>query len=929
MNVKLKVLTAGVLFFIGAEAVMAQKTKSDSVKTKNIDEVIVVGYNSKKSNEIIQAQSTVSSKELSQQANTVSLTNMLQGKAPGILVQSSNGQPGNGGNINIRGISGLGGTDPLVVIDGQYSSINQFNALNPNDIESVNIMKDAAATAQYGSRAAAGVVVVVTKRGASGKPTYSFQTRLGFGQMIPDSERGYTMMDAAQKLSWENAIADGVGIGTYTPDEIAVLSANNHDWQKDILKNSIEESYYFQASGGNDKNTYYYSLGYDHSGGLVKYIDGLKRYTARFNFDSQVSSKFKIGLNSSIQYQITQNQRDRYNGQNPFYFMYGANPYETVFDSNGNYELTGVGFPVIEALQKNLNFNKNLRLNGSLYAEYKIFDFLKFKSTVHGTYAQLKNPSIIYPGSYLDGVLGYNGWISIANNDFFNYTTNNRLDFNKSFGNHKLNLTVFHEYSQENSNFTTATKKGLSNINLNLYQLSNYTTPLTTTGSRVVTTRESLASLFDYSYAGKYFASASLRRDGSSRFGFDYQYGNFWSASVGWNIAKEKFLENSDFNTLKLRASYGTVGNDANLPDYYNKNYLSYGVYGPFPSASVVVPGNTSLKWEVAKMQNYGLDFEYAKRIKGSFEYFITKRFDFVQAVNDISQQGLLTYFTNVGDIENKGFETELSVDVIKKQDWNWNIRVNWSKVDNKVLALKNGEDERITGTYGDNVLKVGYAPFLFRMVKSAGVDSATGDALYYNLDGTITNVYSGSLAQNIYDKSPVAKGFGGFGTTLSYKALDISADFAFKYGGYAINYFWLDRLDPSQYLTNKVTDAANFWQNPGDTNVLPRPTSDGIYATDYFLQKTDYIKLRSLNIGYTFDKKFLGEAVPINSFRVFLQGQNLYTWTKFKGDPESAIGLGESNSTTATSYTFVPNSYYAYTYPIPRTYLIGFEINF
>ncbi len=939
MNVKLRVLSAGVLFFIGQTAFAQKSAKDTTAKEKEIEEVVVMGYKTKKADEIIQAQSVISASELTQQQSTLSMTNMLQGKAPGVFVQANSGQPGNGGAITIRGFSGLSNSDPLVVIDGQYSSIAQYNALNPNDVESVTILKDAASTSQYGSRASAGVILVTTKTGTSGKPSYTFQTRYGTSKKVSDKELNFKMMNAAQKLNWENSIADAVGIDQWSPDDIAQLSKLNHNWENDVLRSSSEESYLFSARGGDKKNHYYYSLGYDHNNGIIRYLDALKRYTARFNFDSQLSERLKVGLNSSVQYQKTENQRDRYNAQNPIFFMYAANPYETVFDENGDYNLTSAGFPVLGALQNNPNFNKNLRLNASIFGEYKITNYLKFKSTLLGTYAQLRTFSAILPGSYLDQVLGYDGWFSLANNDLFNYTVNNRLDFDKSFGLHNLSITAFHEFYNSKTNTMATSKQTLNNSLLDPYQLSNYSKILTSTGTKTVYTLNSFAGLLDYNYDKKYFVSGSLRRDASSRFGENNKYGNFWSVSGGWNIARENFLADTKIKTLKLRASYGTVGNDASIPDYVNYDYTSFGLYGATPTAYISYAGNPNLKWEVAKMQNYGVDFEYGNRLRGSFEYFITKRFDFLQQVEGSTTSGSYSYYDNIGDLQNKGFEAELSYDVIKNSAWTWNLHGNVTSVKNKLLALQNGETERITGSYGDNVLKVGEIPYLFKMVRYAGVNPDNGEALYYtNRDtasqgetfynlagGKATNVYNTSDAQILDGKSPYPKVFGGFGTSFSYKNFDLNAEFSYKYGGWAINYAELDRLDPAQYNTNKSTDASNFWQKAGDTNVLPAPTSSGLYSTDYFLEKTDYIRFRSLSLGYTFDRNFLGDKSFLESLRVYVQGQNLYIWTKFKGDPEAAVGLSESNSAS----TYVPNSYYAYTYPIQKTFSIGFDINF
>lgn len=930
MNVKLRVLTVGVLFFT-AQAVMAQQ---DSTKIKDIEEVVVTGYRVKKADEINQAQSTISGEELKQQSNTVSLTNMLQGKAPGVLVQTSSGQPGSTGTINIRGFSNFSGTQPLVVIDGQYASVAQMNALNPSEVESQTILKDAAATAQYGSRAAAGVIVITTKRGSRSKTSYTLESRFGSSRKVSDKELNFEMMDARQKLNYENSIAPLVGNPTYTPAQVEQLAGQNHDWQKDVLRNSIEESYLFSATGGSEKSLFYYSMGYDKNSGIIKYLDGLTRYSGRFNFENDLSDKLKVGLNSSIQYQKTENQRDLYNAQNPIYFMYAANPYENIFLQDGSYNpTTGAGFPVLEALQSNTSNNRNLRINGNVFGEYKFVDWLKFRTSLFTTFAQLKATSIVKPKSYLDVILGLNGQVTQGNNDLFYLTTNNRLDFDKSFGNHKVSATAFYEYSAENSNSMSATGRNYRTPGLDV--LSNMVTPFAATGSRTQTRRTSLAALVDYGYDQRYLLSGSIRRDGSSRFGLDNQFGTFWSASAAWNIAKESFLDGSKLKGLKIRGSYGIAGNDNSLPDYVNQPYVGFGLYGP--SATTVIPtivGNRQLKWEKVTITNIGIDYNYANRIRGSFEYFINKRTDFLQQIPYDTQMGSYTIYDNAGDLENKGFELDVTADVIRNKDWNFQLRGNYSNVTNKILALRPGETERNIGNY--NKLKVGEMPYIFRMVRSAGVDAANGEALYFTnrttaVNGetfsqvggrTATNIYNSGDIEDISDKSPFPKAFGGFGASLTYKNFDITADFSYKFGAYSVNDQALDMLDSSQYSSNKRTDAINYWQQPGDTNVLAAPSPNGLYMTDYFLQSTDYIRFRSLNVGYTFDKEFLGENSFVNAVRVYAQGQNLFIWTKYEGDPEVAIGSGEGN-------VDVPNSYSRYSYPTAKTFTVGIELQF
>ncbi|NIF04451.1 SusC/RagA family TonB-linked outer membrane protein [Chryseobacterium sp. Tr-659] len=930
MNVKLYVLSAGVMFFFG-QTVFAQKVKKDTIS--KIDEVVVTGYRDKKTDEINQAQSVISGDELKQLSNTLSLVNMMQGKAPGVLVQTLSGQPGSSGAITIRGFSNFSNTGALVVIDGQYSSFAQLNALNPSDVESQVILKDAAATAQYGSRAAAGVIVVTTKRGARGNTKYSFASRFGTSWKVSDKEMNFEMMDAGQKLAWENKISPLVGNPSRSDEEIRRLTLLNHDWEKDILKNSSEETYFFTASGGTDRSLFYYSLGYDSNSGIVQYLNALKRYTARFNFENQLNDHIKIGLNASLQYQKTQNQRDLNNGQNPFGFMYRANAYEPVYLANGSFNPTNVGFPVLEALQRNTAANSNLRLNGNIFGEYKFTNWLKFRSSFYNTFAQLKGKTVMQPGSFLDVILGYNGQVSESNSDLYYFTANQRLDFDRKFGKHKISATAFYEYSSENTNSLSAIGQNYRTPGLDI--LSNMVTPNAVAGSRTQTRRTALALLADYNYDLRYLVSASVRRDGSSRFGLDNQFGIFWSASAAWNIAKEPFMNIPNLQALKLRASYGIAGNDAPLPDYVNQPYVGFGLYGP--SATTFVPatiGYKQLEWEKVKITNLGLDFNYDNRFRGSVEYFINKRSDFLQLIPNATVQGGYTVYNNAGDMENKGVEVDLSADIIRKKDWSFQLRGNISQVENKILALRPGETSRNIGN--NNKLEVGEMPFYFRMVRSAGINPATGEALYYTTrttanpgetfydlpGGRATNFYSSLDIQDIKDKSPFPKYFGGFGATFTYKSFDITADFTYKFGAYSVNNEALNMLDPSQYNYNKRVDAVNYWQNPGDTNVLPKPNPNGIWMTDYFLQKTDYIRFRSLNVGYTFDKNFLGEKIPLSSIRVYAQAQNLFIWTKYEGDPEVAVGSGEGN-------TAVPGSYTLYTYPTQKNVSVGIELQF
>lgn len=923
MNVKLSVLSAGAIFFIGSMA-YAQATKKDTIR--EIEEVVVIGYQTKTQDKITQAQSVVTGEQLLQNTPTTSIGNALQGKASGVFVQSVTGQPGSVATILVRGVSGVGGSsEPLYVVNGMYMTARQFSAINPNDVLSISILKDAAATAQYGSRGANGVVVVTTKSGFAGKTVFSFESKFGTASKLKDNN--FTMMNSRELLNFQNNL-DFLGFTPRTQAEIDELAANDHNWQKDILKNSTIQSYLFSAQGGTTKNTFYYSLGYDKETGIIQDIDGLDRYTGRFSFTNQLNDKTKVGVDLGLQYQRTSNFLDLYNTQNPFAAMYLYAPYESVYNPDGSYNQTmSAGSNVIEQVRNYPRLEQRFRSQATVFGEYKIIDGLKFRSTFNGLYDWYMNTNWLKKGSNLD--LTVNGGVPtgfIAKNSFygFNYTFNNSLNYIKSFGKHNIDVLGFVEYNDNFSETLNASGYGLKSNNLDTPSNTTPSARNTFTGAKTRNTLFSLAALASYDYEGKYLLTGSLRRDGSSRFGANNKYGVFWSASAAWNIAKESFFDIGFINDLKIRGSYGLTGNDGTIPDYVNVSNVGYGLYGTSPTINVLTTaGNSDVKWEVNKTTNLGVDFSvWNRRIKGAVEVYQNKRQDFIQFLPFSTEAGSYSAYTNAGDMTQKGLEAELSVDVIKTSDLTLNFRANIAFQKSVLDRLANGQTERNLGyTY----LKVGETPYMFYNVRFAGVDSSNGDALYYDKDGNVTNIYSAANAVPLTDKSPFPKSFGGFGTTLTYKGFDLTADFVFKLGSYTYNNMYYGAVDPLSAVSgyNTATAAANFWQNPGDTNVFQKVDENGLRDSDQWIEKSDYLRLRSLSVGYTFDKKIFGDTLPINKIRVYAQGQNLITWTDFHGEPEVSLGSAGSSSLN------VPGSFNLYTYPAVKTVLMGLQIEF
>ncbi len=935
MNVKLRVLSAGALFFLGGVAMSQQKPVDTTSNEKEIAEVVVLGVQKKKKDEISQAVSVVAGEELNRMsASSTGVTNMLQGKMSGLQVSANSGKPGEPGSVRIRGAvnvsSTLGASDPLFIVDGVYMTQRQFNAIPATDVESVTQLKDAASTAIYGARAANGVIIVTTKRGKKGIPSVSYETRYGFS--FKPKDVNFRMMNTAEKIQYENQMSS-LGINPnpiYTEQQTKDLLAKDHDWSKDILRNSTIQYHNLSVRGGGDKNMYYASLGYDADSGILQELDGFRRYNARFNFDQTLTDKIKMGFDFSVINTKTEDQRFSYNALSPFYSIYTLNPYETVYLPNGKFNPTTNSINPVDLRRNEITEDWRTRISGQIFGSYEFFKGLTFRSSFGNNYDIRKNKYVVRKGSDIGAVYGTpDGSIRDTRTDLWTYVFNNKLDFNKTFGDHKLGAIAMFEYSQEEFGSLAGTKRVM--LGPDITDVGSAATPFSITGNTTSTRYVSTLGILDYSFANRYIISGSIRRDGNSRLGEGNKYGNFWSASVAWNLAKEPFFNVPFFNDIKFRYSIGTTGNIAALADYQNLRTIVSGDYGTDPTSGPSNSvGNKDLKWESKKSQNLGVDLVmFRNRIKLTAEVFKDDRKDFLYLIPNTQYEGggyIYSSVTNAGNIEIKGLESELNAEIIKTQHFDWSIRANVSMLKYMVKSLYGNNTElNLDGASGFVKMRVGEEPTIFKLVRSAGVDANTGKALYYKLDGSITDVYSSGDAQYLSGKSTLPSVYGGFGTSFRYKGFDLNADFSFQAGGYSYNVMAQNLVDFSGYAQNLSTDAFNYWKNPGDTNVLPAPTVGGIEQTDAFLQKTDFIRFRSLEVGYTFSKEFLGESIPVKSIRVYGSGQNLALWTNYTGDPEVAV----ASETQVNNGAFIPGAMSLYNYPTTRTFLLGLQVNF
>ncbi|WP_296149822.1 SusC/RagA family TonB-linked outer membrane protein, partial [uncultured Flavobacterium sp.] len=905
-----------------------------------LNEVVItdLGYFKRDANKITSGLSVVSGDELTRQAPSTSVDNALQGKAAGVQVSSLNGQPGQRAYVSVRGATSItgGNANAVYVVDGAFVSASETTGLSSADVESVTVLKDGAAAALYGIRGANGVIVITTKKGKAGSKTkFEISNSFGFSKKIKDP---YRMMNAEEKIRYENELGEGLSVGL-SQSETDLLKSYNHDWDDDLLQDGYMQNFNFSMSGGTEKMTNFLSLGYNKNTGIIKNLDGYDRITTRYNTDFQASDYIKVGMAIGGAYEKNTLPRDRNNVQNPFRARYSYNAYEPLYerdpstgevllDQNGNpsFNPTHEGLSISEAILNNTTDERYFRGYVRPYVELKLYKGLVFTTKFNMNYERRQSETYTKPGSQLDLILnagtatgqkGDSGW------DNFDYQWTNTLNYSFSLGEaHNFSATLLYEYFKNNFRSYGATRKGFANPDISV---GPGTTPVSATSARTEYATISYFGNVDYDYKGRYLLSLYGRRDGSSLMGENDHWEFAKGASVGWNITKEDFFSVDAINLLKIRGSYGElnatngVGNYSAQSTYANVGYA--GANGTVYTGDAV--GNLDLKFEKAKKLDIGIDSQlFNNRIAFTAGYFNDKRDSFIYGGNT-PLAGWST-LTNVGEWTAKGFELEFKGFAIKNENMSLAFYVNGAIIDRKINTLSNPNNPDDQILRGFTVNRVGYSPDTFYMVRYAGVDASNGHALYYDKDGAITDVYSSDDEVLIKDKTPYAKYEGGFGMEFSYKGFDVNADFVFKSGNYSYNLRDYNNFsDGNQINSNQAAGAFDYW-TPTNTNAsLPAPyqlnfdedgnSIDTNQVSTRFLQDASYIRFRSLNFGYTFDKKILKD-LPLDKVRVYCQMQNLYTWTDFNGDPEIGIGNNENADGASTTNSLVVGQFYGYT---------------
>ena len=935
--------------------------KSDA---ETLDEVIVVAYGTAKKTSFTGAASAMKAKDMS--AEKGSLVKSLEGKVAGVRVGSSIGDPGADQNILIRGIGSINGsTQPLYVIDGvpvlansdgymssDIKSQSILASLNPNDIESMTILKDAAAASLYGSRAANGVIIITTKKGKTGKTNVHYDMQIGWQQIAVKS--AMDRMNASQlkeyytdgitnflKLYYSEddlyedyntrdyieagkiEIADGGWFRNYN-------STTDTNWYDQVYRSALTQDHQLSIDGGSERTKFYIGLGYNDSKGVVQGSQ-FQRYSGRVNVDHKVTDWLKVGVKQMISFSDTKGYRDQGNQEQgfgtttPWSVLYSLDPTAENLNPDGTYnnevDLSGrIGNP-----------NNMFGQETGDYAEFVKSNIMRSMSNAE---AEVKLPynftvRTIFGYDYTDNKL-QEFWAPQSLNgeslqglgqrwDFTNktLTSSNTLAWDKSFGLHTINALAGYEYENRKMLYMTASAKNYGTSKLP--ELSNgqsYQTGSATYESILC----SWLGKVDYNYDNKYYVAASFRRDGSSRLSTDNRWSTFWSVSAAWRLSKENFLKNSKlFSDLKLRVSYGTNGNLPTDMYEYMARYATSGGYGTNGAFYWSASGNKDLTWEKSKNFNIGLDWTLFNRVSLTFEYYNKLTTDLLFSTPISYITGFSSKMNNLGKLRNSGLEFTLSSQNIKTKDFSWTTDFNltWQKI--KIKELPNGDDVQ----YGDGnmyLLREGESMHTFYLPEFKGVDPETGLGEFWidpeDHSQGVTNYYS-EAGKGIVGKA-VPDVLGGLTNTFRYKDFDLSFMISYQFGADMFDYpgYFLNYSDGVRMGIFNVHSSVygNYWKQPGDVVDNPKPIYGNPYRSDRFssrtIKSTDNIRVRDITLGYNIPafKKY------INTLRVYFRTTNpfmFYCATK-NVDPDVDV-----------------NGYRQTDTPPTRQFLFGLNVSF
>lgn len=929
------VLVFSLIGYESKEVVVNSVNLSIQLQTANedIEEVVIVGYGVQRKESLTGAMQVVSGKQL-RDVTTPSVENMLNGKVSGAFVAPGSGRPGSGGAVVIRGQATLGGNkNPLWVIDGVIVGSGAGN-LNPDDIQTMTVLKDAASTAIYGSQGANGVVVVTTKRAKAGVSDITLSTRMGFNQLTNGNLQvmnGQELYDYYASFSNANEIK--------FPRWNEALRNDNFDWWDVATKSGFVQNHNISITSGTDKLRSYLSVGMYDEKGAVKGYD-YKRYNARLN------QEYKPFEWLTIKPSIVGSRRGVDNREYSVTAMYSNLPWDSPYDENGNLVphrssswVNSASTNYLYDLQWDHSSGVKYELMGNLDFVVKLTDWLNFNSV--NNYRYINDASAGYTDPRSNGGLSVQGRITDYRGEVARRYTNQMLTVNKSWGKHTLFAVGGYEFNDYW--FKSLDVYGTGFIpGFEILDVVNK--PERTKGGISEWAVQSLISKANYTYDNRYLIEGSLRRDGASNFGDNAKYGNFFSFSGGWNMHNESWFNAPWVNTLKLRASYGSSGNrPSDLYPQYNLYSVSSGYDGD-PGALITKIGNKDLTWEKTMTTGLGFDATFLNnRIRTTFDYYNKNSDDILYNVPISWMTGVGSIYRNIGEMNNKGIELTIGGDIIRKDDFLWSLDVNLGHNVNKLVDLfptRNadgsysikplfvGDGSNIAGS-AQYVLEPGRSVDTYYMKEWAGVNPDNGAPMWYivkrDADGKemsreTTSDYSKATNEKLGKSSP--KLFGGFSTAVQYKQFDLGATFGYSLGGNFYNYSRQEYDSDGTYTDRnqmKLMDGWKRWEKPGDIATHPiakyNNQDKGNQVSSRYIENNDFLRLRSLTLGYNLKMNQFG----VKNVRLFFSGENLFVLTNYSGvDPELPANDGSVLSSTGPSV-----------YPATRKYMFGLNVSF
>lgn len=901
------------------------------VDSHTLEQVVITGYGSaKKLGSVVGSIASVDKKKL-ESIVTPNFTDALAGQVSGLSVLSAAGDPSASATIRLRGINSIqSSSQPLFILDGAPIDASFYATLNPADIESITVLKDAASTAIYGARAANGVIVLTSKQGKYSEQV-SLSVRAQYGIAGPTSD-GVEMMNSKQYIKFRDLIGQPVS------DDIRNLVDKyniNTNWRDEMIDDAAP-TFDVNATmqGGGQTVNYYVSFNHHKQDGLIE-MSKMHRNTLNARINARLNRFFKIGFTTNLGVQrYSQNAEWGASGNiysaNPLVFARQALPFDTPYqytiDENGKMikgdraiglKYTGIVMPWWYNSHRNYYRNK-LTLNTSLTETFTPLEGLTFQALQSLNGLEGMNHGSFSPyDAFVDGmgnkIDAMKGSASASSSRYYQFTLSHTAEWRKQFGDHYVGILLGEETRIERSRGLSAYSEGQTDPRRLLLPHGTTVTPADLGDSFGEEVANSLFANAEYNYKEKYYVTGSIRRDGSSKFAPGHRWGTFWSAGAKWDLKKENFLKDVKWlNDLSLSVNYGTTGNDSGAGSYdFYGLFGDGGLYHGESSIGIASMSKLDLSWETTAKWNVGLNFSIFDRAHFTVDFYRNKSTDMLMSIPYSRTTGFSSGIGNVASMTNTGIEANVDVDILKTKDFYWSFKANVGYNKNEITELFQGRDEYVIANTGLK-MAVGHAYGEFYYVRSAGVDPQTGAPLYYDKDGNKTKKYNEERDAVFLGKNRYAPWTGGFGTNFRYKNVSLIADFAWVAGKYMMindDYF----IANPQLATgwNQRVEMLNIWTTPGQITDIPGAKYD-VQITDHMVQNASFLRMKTLSIQYEFPKKWMQATRYIKGVKVFGIARNLFTITPFEGyDPEPDMNLVQFN------------------YPNTRQFVIGAEISF